>query len=152
LDAAQAFSKVKALGISIQATLPAQGDVSPHDLCMDAMLGIAVFLRLLFPAVLLTLAWCAFVCGEALLRMVPAARAKAEDAPALAVSVAKVRSDVAGYAKGAAAEPAPEVANVWLKVEWTVARSSRLTLPVIRTMRRRPPRLRRGVSLDGLIL
>ena len=42
LDAAQAFSKVKALGISIQATLPAQGDVSPHDLCMDAMLGIGL--------------------------------------------------------------------------------------------------------------
>ena len=42
LDAAQAFSKVKALGISIQARLPAQGDVSPHDLCMDAMLGIGL--------------------------------------------------------------------------------------------------------------
>ena len=42
LDAAQALSKVKALGISIQATLPAQGDVSPHDLCMDAMLGIGL--------------------------------------------------------------------------------------------------------------
>ena len=51
---------------------------------VSTMLGIAVFLRLLFPAVLLTLAWCAFVCGEALLRMVTATRAKAEDAPALA--------------------------------------------------------------------
>ena len=42
LDAAQALSKVKALGISIQATLPAQGAVSRHDLCIDAMLGIGL--------------------------------------------------------------------------------------------------------------
>ncbi len=41
-DAAQALSKVKALGISIQATLPAQGAVSRHDLCIDAMLGIGL--------------------------------------------------------------------------------------------------------------
>ena len=41
-DAAQALSKVKALGISIKATLPAQGAVSRHDLCIDAMLGIGL--------------------------------------------------------------------------------------------------------------
>ena len=41
-DATLALGKVKALGISIQATLPAQGDVSRHDLCIDAMLGIGL--------------------------------------------------------------------------------------------------------------
>ena len=41
-DATLALGKVKALGISIQATRPAQGDVSHHDLCIDAMLGIGL--------------------------------------------------------------------------------------------------------------
>lgn len=41
-DAALALGKVKALGITIQATLPAQGDVSRQDLCIDAMLGIGL--------------------------------------------------------------------------------------------------------------
>ncbi len=47
---------------------------------LSSMLGIGYFLRVLFPAVLLALAWCAFVCAEALLRMVTAAKAKADGA------------------------------------------------------------------------
>lgn len=41
-DATLALGKVKALGISMQATRPAQCDVSHHDLCIDAMLGIGL--------------------------------------------------------------------------------------------------------------
>lgn len=41
-DAANALNKVKALGLSIQETLPTQLEVGPKDLCIDAMLGIGL--------------------------------------------------------------------------------------------------------------
>lgn len=41
-DAANALNKVKALGLSIQETLPTQLEVGPQDLCIDAMLGIGL--------------------------------------------------------------------------------------------------------------
>jgi hydroxyethylthiazole kinase-like uncharacterized protein yjeF len=41
-DAANALNKVKALGLSIQETLPTQSEVGPQDLCIDAMLGIGL--------------------------------------------------------------------------------------------------------------
>ena len=41
-DAANALNKVKALGLSIQETLPTQSEVGPEDLCIDAMLGIGL--------------------------------------------------------------------------------------------------------------
>ena len=42
LEATNALDKVKALGISVQDALPAQGDVGQNDLCIDAMLGIGL--------------------------------------------------------------------------------------------------------------
>ena len=41
-DAANALNKVQALGLSIQETLPTRSEVSPQDLCIDAMLGIGL--------------------------------------------------------------------------------------------------------------
>jgi hydroxyethylthiazole kinase-like uncharacterized protein yjeF len=41
-DATLALGKVKALGISIQEAVPTQTEVSRHDLCIDAMLGIGL--------------------------------------------------------------------------------------------------------------